>query len=288
MLKSLRTESPSFIDHSFGHIRSFRNISIEGGKSEFIFSNADTYRFYIVLQGKFTWIVENESYTVLPSDLIVLVPGTKINWSDEAFEYGTFLELAISRRYDDPQNMIQWSGLAASEWKIVTGLLEMHQPLIIPDCKAASEIFASLDREFNNKEIGYAYKANHLITDLFITSARMTSKSLKRNIDFGAEFSKLDKLLRDNLAHTWTVGEMAGTTGYGVTTFTEKLRLHCGFSPMNYLINLRISKSISLLKNSDLPITNIALQTGFYSSQHFSTTFKKIVGYSPNIFRKNS
>jgi len=42
------------------------------------------------------------------------------------------------------------------------------------------------------------------------------------------------------------------------------------------------------LKKKDVSITDIALDTGFYSSQHFSTTFKKLTGYTPSQFRKNN
>jgi AraC-like DNA-binding protein len=55
---------------------------------------------------------------------------------------------------------------------------------------------------------------------------------------------------------------------------------------LNYLINIRISEAIKLLKKPEINVTEIALETGFYSSQHFSTTFKKLTGYTPMEFRK--
>jgi transcriptional regulator GlxA family with amidase domain len=98
---------------------------------------------------------------------------------------------------------------------------------------------------------------------------------------------KLEKTLRENLEHQWTVAEMAALVGLGTTAFTEKVKSYTGFSPLNYLINIRISEAIKLLKRTDVNLTDIALDTGFYSSQHFSTTFKKLTGYTPSQFRKN-
>ena len=97
----------------------------------------------------------------------------------------------------------------------------------------------------------------------------------------------LEQALRQNLSHQWTVEEMAALVGLGTTLFNEKVKNYSGFSPINYLINIRISEAIKLLKRPDISLTDIALDTGFYSSQHFSTTFKKLTGYTPSEFRKN-
>ena len=99
---------------------------------------------------------------------------------------------------------------------------------------------------------------------------------------------QLEQALRENLSHQWTVEEMAAIAGMGTTLFNEKVKNYTGFTPLNYLINIRISEAIKLLKKKDVNITDIALDTGFYSSQHFSTTFKKLTGYTPSEFRKNN
>jgi AraC-like DNA-binding protein len=84
------------------------------------------------------------------------------------------------------------------------------------------------------------------------------------------------------------VEEMAGLVGLGTTSFAEKVKNFTGFPPLNYLITIRISEAIKLLKKQDMNVTEIALDTGFYSSQHFSTTFKKLTGYTPSEFKKRN
>jgi AraC-like DNA-binding protein len=99
---------------------------------------------------------------------------------------------------------------------------------------------------------------------------------------------KLEQALRQNLSHQWTVDEMAAMVGLGTTAFNEKVKGYTGFPPMHYLINIRISEAMKMLRKPDMNLTAIALETGFYSSQHFSTTFKKLTGYTPGEFRKQS
>ena len=105
--------------------------------------------------------------------------------------------------------------------------------------------------------------------------------------DFPKAFMHLEEMLRQNLAHQWTVEEMAAMVGMSTTLFNERVKSYSGFSPINYLINIRISEAIKLLRRPDISVTDIALDTGFYSSQHFSTTFKKLTGFRPSEFRKN-
>ena len=142
--------------------------------------------------------------------------------------------------------------------------------------------------ELLNQEIGYATRVNHLIDEIFILITRQLTMQNNSGRDFPQTFMKLEQTLRKNLAYQWTVDEMAALVGLGTTAFNEKVKSYSGFSPLNYLINIRISEAIRLLKREDSSVTNIALDTGFYSSQHFSTTFKKLTGYTPSEFRKNN
>jgi AraC-like DNA-binding protein len=127
-----------------------------------------------------------------------------------------------------------------------------------------------------------------LLDELLILITRKLTQQNISHRDFPQTFLKLEEALRKDLSHHWTVEEMAALVGLGTTAFGDKVKNYSGFSPMSYLINIRISEAIKLLKKPNANVTNIALETGFYSSQHFATTFKKLTGYTPSQFRKNN
>ena len=151
----------------------------------------------------------------------------------------------------------------------------------------ASHIFKSIQSELLDQEIGFQARVNHLLDEIFIHIARKFSRRSSPVRDFPSSFMKLEHELRGDLSHQWTVEEMAALVGLGTTLFNDKVKSYSGFSPVSYLINIRISESMKLLKDPDISLTDIALDNGFYSSQHFSTTFKKLTGYTPSQFRKN-
>lgn len=59
-----------------------------------------------------------------------------------------------------------------------------------------------------------------------------------------------------------------------------------GQTPNGYLHTLRLQKACDFLSNTDMNITDIAMETGFSSSQYFSNVFKNYAGESPSDFRK--
>jgi transcriptional regulator GlxA family with amidase domain len=76
--------------------------------------------------------------------------------------------------------------------------------------------------------------------------------------------------LQNNISHKWTVNEMSDTMNMKLTRFNAFIKRKTGYSPFQYLISLRVEVAKDYLTNSTLNITQIALECGFFSSQHFA------------------
>lgn len=55
---------------------------------------------------------------------------------------------------------------------------------------------------------------------------------------------------------------------------------------VDYLHKCRIEAAKEMLRTQDIPIVNIALETGYYDAKYFSRMFKKYVGIKPSDYRK--
>ena len=55
---------------------------------------------------------------------------------------------------------------------------------------------------------------------------------------------------------------------------------------MKYVNKLRIEKAKKLLKESSIPVSEIAKQVGIEDSYYFSRLFKKYAGVSPKSYRE--
>ncbi|MFC4034325.1 helix-turn-helix domain-containing protein [Streptomyces polygonati] len=67
--------------------------------------------------------------------------------------------------------------------------------------------------------------------------------------------------------------------------FSRTFRATFGESPHRYLQRRRVERAMSLLRETDLRVTDICFQVGFGSPGTFSRTFRAIVGRSPRTYR---
>lgn len=72
------------------------------------------------------------------------------------------------------------------------------------------------------------------------------------------------------------------------TTINDLFRKVTGESVISYLIKLRIEASAMMLRDTGIPIKEIGYRVGFEDMAHFSRTFKKMKGLSPNQYRKEN
>lgn len=83
----------------------------------------------------------------------------------------------------------------------------------------------------------------------------------------------------------WPVGRLARVSSVSEAHFARSFKEAFGVPPHRYLLTRRIERAKALLRDSDLPILEIALQTGWNSLGTFGRTFRDITGESPGGLR---
>lgn len=107
----------------------------------------------------------------------------------------------------------------------------------------------------------------------------------------GQDPDLLRRLLRakdhmDAASHeAWPVRRLARVSGTSEAHFARSFKKAFGLPPHRYLLTRRIERATALLRETDLPITDIAFQTGWSSLGTFGRTFRDITGESPGDLR---
>lgn len=101
----------------------------------------------------------------------------------------------------------------------------------------------------------------------------------------------LRRLLRardrmDAASHeAWPVQRLAEVSGVSEAHFARSFKQAFGIPPHRYLLTRRIEQATTLLRDTALPITEIAFATGWESLGTFGRTFRDITGQSPSAVR---
>ena len=104
----------------------------------------------------------------------------------------------------------------------------------------------------------------------------------------------LRRLLRakdrmDAASHeAWPVSRLARVSDVSHAHFARSFKQAFGVPPHRYLLTRRIERAIALLRDTELPVTEIAFRTGWESLGTFGRTFRDITGESPSANRERA
>lgn len=99
---------------------------------------------------------------------------------------------------------------------------------------------------------------------------------------------KIDKFIDENISNDSLNAQMiAEYACMGRASFYKKVKEILGIGIMEYVTRKRMALAASLLKSTDMQISEIALKAGYPDNQYFSRAFKQHFGQSPSAYRKD-
>lgn len=247
--------------------------------------------FMSIQSGQFEWKLNGQDYKLMPQDILLACPGVILEKNINPLIIGEFYKISLDPSYYSchETGLNNQTTCAQSELTFIWQEFKNKQFIIVKQCKESLNLFQKMEEEYRNcDQIGFNCIRSAMIDELMVSIYRSYLKNNNNDIEQNFTFDLLTENLENNLSHNWSVKEMADLGNMNVTQLTAKMKSEIGFSPFDYLIYLRIQKAMKLLKGSNQSITSIALDTGFYSSQHFSNSFRKIMGITPRDFRGQS
>ena len=231
---------------------------------------------HYISKGYGTFKINDEVYNLKQGDIFILLKGMNVEYIasiDEPWEY----------------YWIGFSGSKANECLNRTAIIESYAA----SCKEDSKIPHII---LNMCEISKTY--NPSCSDDILLLKELYSLLYALIEEFPRPFEYKDKelhayiqeainFINSNYMNSITVNEIANhvnlSRSYLYKMFIKNLKI----SPQKYLINLRMYKATLLLKNTKIPIGEVASKVGYSDSLLFSKTFSKYFSMSPLSYRNN-
>ncbi|MCG8648856.1 MAG: AraC family transcriptional regulator [Pirellulales bacterium] len=111
----------------------------------------------------------------------------------------------------------------------------------------------------------------------------------EHSADDSAGYSRLMNVIAfvtENYAREIEVSDMAAHVYLSVSQLQREFSKNFGITPIRYLREVRIGVARHLLESSDLGLSQIASQTGFYDQSHLTRHFKSSTGLTPLKYRQ--
>ncbi|MGO4371932.1 helix-turn-helix domain-containing protein [Paenibacillus sp. MCAF20] len=127
---------------------------------------------------------------------------------------------------------------------------------------------------------------SQLITEL-LTELVLTAQQLELPYaDIPSYIGEITQWMDEHFAERMSLTELAAEHAVSKYYLAKQFKRYTGFSPNEYLINTRITRAKELIKYSDMPIAEIAVQIGIDNVSHFISLFKDRVEQTPLVYRK--
>ena len=111
-------------------------------------------------------------------------------------------------------------------------------------------------------------------------------KSLRRLPPRSVERAK--EMLAARFDGNLSVGEVADACQLSRSHFTRAFRESTGQTPHQWLIERRLERAYALLRDTDLPLAEVAVSCGFCDQSHFTRVFARATGVTPGVWRRGA
>ena len=149
---------------------------------------------------------------------------------------------------------------------------------------SAKNIIQDVVNEVNKKLPDYDIISSLLLKSVIFTAVRKSAAEI--HINTNLDLDSVILYIHENFTKNINNNTLSEHFHFHPNYINNVFKRYTGKTVHQYIIELRITNAISLLKESDLSIDEIARATGFYDCSYFSKYFKKATGVSPKEYRK--
>ena len=236
------------------------------------------YELYFLISGDVTHFVEENTYRVVDDEVVIVAP--KVIHRTTAIHSDTRTRAILCFSANE---------LEAME-KEEPGITAFLQNVIISCSKKRFEQIAEtlnkmlFEQENENSRVLLRAYLYELLINLK-RQAKTGISPMRSNEGVDIRIQNVIKYINENYSEALTLESLAKRFFVSSAYLSRRFKKTTGFSYIEYLVNLRVKKAAEFLETTNRSITEIAVSTGFGSSNHFCKTFKKIMGQSPAGYR---
>ena len=228
----------------------------------------DAFQAICVTRGELIVTVSDVDYPIRPDGAVLLPLGTSFSMRCDRHAY---------------------RGVTVNIWD-TTDPYYRGDVAVLPAATEITHMAAEIEQELLHPGPGSERVLRHmglLFADRFIRLAHQHGYPIAQDPGPSYRVERARRCIEAQAYSDLNVREMLREVGVSYRHLSRDFRAETGLTPKQYQITCRIERAKRLLEGTPFTMTEIAMELGYPSSQHFSAQFLDRVGLSPSAYRHN-
>lgn len=244
--------------------------------------------FTLITRGACLYHIDLVDYEVQEGDLLFIPPLLLHSISAQ------LKEKATSETYVFHMNFLGGNSADICSIRYFKPIMdrEITMPYLMkkdhPAYASLLEIFQQTHALYEEKPAGYELALKALLLQLFFVLLQYSEKNTSP--DLGKTSDKLKQVLDYIELHyteSMAVSELARLCHFSDYYFMRFFKKHMNMTCVEYIVSLRLEKSVELFKEGNTSILDVSLSVGFRNLSYFHRAFKKKYHMTPLAFIKD-
>ncbi len=246
----------------------------------------------MITKGHGLHFTESEEYTICAGDVFFIKPGITHgyrNTEDLELINVLYYQNNLSVPINDLRKMPGYRALFELEPALrqKDGFKSKLQ-LSLEELDDMCRIVDLIDEEIHGGKSGSIFLATSYLMQLIgQLSRRYEEKPSLQKLPL-MRLSSVFSFIENNYTEEISLDEMAKSANMSKSTLIRAFRKTTGYTPLDYILRLRINKASEVLRHPDSSVTEAACSSGFHDSNYFSRQFRRFTGVSPREYRDMS
>jgi AraC-like DNA-binding protein/quercetin dioxygenase-like cupin family protein len=146
-------------------------------------------------------------------------------------------------------------------------------------------LISLIEKELGGKLPGYEYTITAFFMQMVSFLCRCYAHTSRMRTHSLARMARVISFLETHYAEPVELADLQASAHMSSSALLRNFKEATGFSPIDYLLRVRISRAIELLRNEDATVTDTAFAVGFSDSNYFARQFKRLMKLSPSEYR---
>lgn len=247
----------------------------------------DYFEINLVTAGSLHYYIENKEYLLKAGDAVFINAGRlHRGYADSLYQSSNTIVFGADVFYQDTASEWYASGIKDFIQSDVNGLVLTRDILWMKHTLDKLEV---MYREYQQQQFASKLSVKGYLCNIFadiLNYAAYNSEPSAADTEKKKRMRKLLAYISKNYMEPVTLQELASVIGLSEAECCRFFSSQMNRTPFSYLNQYRIERSCELLVNTDLPVSDIAMQTGFNSFSYYGKRFREMMHCTPSEYRR--